>query len=1352
MAMDLVRQCIQNEEYSNEEELALARLSTHSPLSCGLRLLIWWASRCSKSLVHLYGGSEDTHPELQYDALAAAEYRCNKNRITNLKKEEEEVILGTVRRRADAWPTQNLASQAKEHTTFIQDVERKLQREGIATSPCRPPTRFPLELSTQGSKIASKMVNALKESYTTFLELPRYSFKDIDLDPLQAETVQRREDIEQKLLTTLNSMRDRRSISCYVTGGIERASKMGLMRLAFDPISILEYQPAMNPDECIEVQADAIGWCLFCVFEDKLTRLVRARRQGNDSEWLQEMRCVRNWDPVMHQRWLVFEVEQMLQIRPKQYITIKRLLDNPGSAIQLNMGQGKTRVLVPMLILELCKNQGQKARVNLLPAIFHEALQYFRLSLVASVHSVNLFTLPFQRSFVLNQKTSNLLADEMRRCWTLGGCLVVTPQHRNSLLLKQYDSDVTVGGLEDSVVDILDESDAILDYNFQLVYAIGNQIPLPSCSTRYHAAEALLKVFVDNVADVIDIFRKFRDNEKSSIHMDSLRTAPGEFPYIRLLDLSFDEETQIAAVLAAHLMRDPPHHFRWMRKIKDDERRKDLLLNMLVNARLDGVKGLLSDCKLFDKNREDILAFRGCLAFGLLFHALKNRYRVSYGRKSHGLLNGQCGEGNKHFRASIAYAQQRVTNIAVPYAASDTPKQRAEFTHPDMAILYTCLSYLHEGLTRAQFMETLRVLDTKKRGLQDTVYSEWIAGIRDGVPANELEVFDNIKKVDVTNADQIEKMYARMHRCMDVVFFWLNEIVFPNETHQFPQRRVSSAWNLSESKTAIGFSGTHDNHLPLSITQISHTDAELRATDGEMIDLILNCTKKVHVFDTSALNGRQRGWTSIMHHFGIGARTVECLLPWEIILDDSLRLGASALIDVGGLMAGAKASDIIKFVAQWIESRLRETADFRGIVYFSVETNQWMVYQLESKQNVALDRSAIKEDRCFVYFDESRCRGSDMKLLASAGAVVTLDKRMTKDKFLQGCARMRKLGRDNQWLVIAGNEETLSKKSSVKNVVEGIIETSIHTSQKALLTYFDRAQNFHSFPTPVDDELDLEALYAGYKRDYEDLRHYLDSHFEAQEHSDEILSQAVGYCREHGEGAEVHISTIGQECEKEVETEAEEQEEEETQLESRYPYAQIDWHYSYVFDCPDVLFRGTFVKLKDVIRAKVKTLSDIRWSDKVYCSPNFFKTIACYDKRQDLSLYLRPVSHVIIFEDGRVVLISAYEMDKLLPLWWAKHGTKPRAVLDNLFLLNQKKGGCRLAGHLLPVSVEVMTTLKLFRGYVDFSNDEKKELEQMLQDVKRPHDKMQELLYMRSRDGYFERSDLDNVSYSVSNT
>jgi hypothetical protein len=59
----------------------------------------------------------------------------------------------------------------------------------------------------------------------------------------------------------------------------------------------------------------------------------------------------RIWDPSAHPKWLAFEVEGQLQIRPAQYHVAQLLMQQPGAIAQLNMGEGKTRVILPMLAL-----------------------------------------------------------------------------------------------------------------------------------------------------------------------------------------------------------------------------------------------------------------------------------------------------------------------------------------------------------------------------------------------------------------------------------------------------------------------------------------------------------------------------------------------------------------------------------------------------------------------------------------------------------------------------------------------------------------------------------------------------------------------------------------------------------------------------------------------------------------------------------------------------------------------------------------------------------------------------------------------------------------------------------------
>ena len=65
---------------------------------------------------------------------------------------------------------------------------------------------------------------------------------------------------------------------------------------------------------------------------------------------LQELLCKRTWSIDDHPQWLVFEAEGQLQIRPAQLAVARHLMHHPGAVDQLNMGEGKTRVILPMLV------------------------------------------------------------------------------------------------------------------------------------------------------------------------------------------------------------------------------------------------------------------------------------------------------------------------------------------------------------------------------------------------------------------------------------------------------------------------------------------------------------------------------------------------------------------------------------------------------------------------------------------------------------------------------------------------------------------------------------------------------------------------------------------------------------------------------------------------------------------------------------------------------------------------------------------------------------------------------------------------------------------------------------------
>lgn len=71
--------------------------------------------------------------------------------------------------------------------------------------------------------------------------------------------------------------------------------------------------------------------------------------------------------------WLCFEAENKVQLWLSQLQTYENLT-SPGDFCQLNMGEGKTQVIIPMMILDaIYEKKNYLPRINLLSSLIDEA-------------------------------------------------------------------------------------------------------------------------------------------------------------------------------------------------------------------------------------------------------------------------------------------------------------------------------------------------------------------------------------------------------------------------------------------------------------------------------------------------------------------------------------------------------------------------------------------------------------------------------------------------------------------------------------------------------------------------------------------------------------------------------------------------------------------------------------------------------------------------------------------------------------------------------------------------------------------------------------------------------------------
>ncbi|KAJ1474779.1 hypothetical protein T484DRAFT_1830922 [Baffinella frigidus] len=252
-----------------------------------------------------------------------------------------------------------------------------------------------------------------------------------------------------------------------------------LARAACRPELLRTFNPFLSDAAVARLHEGVLEWLQLCVLEDKLGRMEHLARAGFKQDLEKELQELERpeWVRVRDfPHWLVFEVEQQLQIRGNQYTVARHLMENKGAITQLNMGEGKTRVILPMLALHLSSPSSPLLRVHFLSQLLAEAAEYLHACLTASLLNRRIFLLPFHRDVSLDLRRVRLMRQGLERCRAAAGFVCVAPEHRLSLDLKFHE--LTTHGAPAAVLqlleelaevpffDILDESDELLRHKY----------------------------------------------------------------------------------------------------------------------------------------------------------------------------------------------------------------------------------------------------------------------------------------------------------------------------------------------------------------------------------------------------------------------------------------------------------------------------------------------------------------------------------------------------------------------------------------------------------------------------------------------------------------------------------------------------------------------------------------------------------------------------------------------------------------------------------------------------------------------------------------------------------------------
>ncbi|KAH7021746.1 hypothetical protein B0J12DRAFT_773782 [Macrophomina phaseolina] len=695
-----------------------------------------------------------------------------------------------------------------------------------------------------------------------------------------------------------------------------------------------------------------IAYAISITMLQRLLRMNEAHVKGNHKRLFEEQKNLghQNWQPSEYPDWLLMEIDANLLIRPDQVdVALATISPTSGSNSRL------LRVVVPKALL-LQTAQLMQARVGGL--------------LGREVRHV-----PFSRKTPTTPETTKAYWNLHKEMLGSSGVMVALPEHIMSFMLSgiQRFSDNRVPEATPMVKvqtwmrkicrDVLDECDFTLAVRTQLIYPSGQQTTVDGHPHRWETAEALLRLVEGH------LFNLRQDFPRS---IDVVRRPGGGFPFVFFLRK--DAEDALTSRLVKNILRGQSSILptNGCTRAERQAIRHFITDGSVRPATVERIQSMFPDMPVAKQN---LYLLRGLLVHRILLLTLKKRWNVQYG------------------------LHETRDPIAVPYHAKGVPSDQAEWGHPDVAILFTCLSFYFGGLSPSQLRQSLEHL--VKSDDPSSEYDRWTH--------STANLPDSLREWNVINVDdeaQLLEIWQHLRFNVVVIDYFLNRFVFPRHAKQFRIKLQASGWDIPLTAPApisdegklkpltTGFSGTNDNRtmLPLTIKQedlprLSHTNAEVL---------------------TYLLQDRNRQYMLAADPRGRHISEVQLL---RMLHNRSIRM----LIDAGAQILEMDNHTLAK---EW----LRIDTEAKAALYFDKQNRPYILYH--NGKAIPLLASPFADDlsACLVYLDEAHTRGTDLKMPTYATGALTLGLGQTKDHTVQAAMRLRELATTQSVVFFAAPE------------------------------------------------------------------------------------------------------------------------------------------------------------------------------------------------------------------------------------------------------------------------------------------------------------------------------------------
>lgn len=721
----------------------------------------------------------------------------------------------------------------------------------------------------------------------------------------------------------------------------------------------------------------------------------------------EELTAIRQYTPALDPEILVFEYSENKRVWPLQAKFIHDLTIAHGDSykskiIQMVMGGGKTKVLLPLLALR--KANGSNLSLIEVPAAL------FKTN-VADLQAASLkhfgqkgFAFEFSRETPITAESLKVLYRNLQEAMRNRNYVISTAESIQSVELKYFEllyqgvpkipggkiiselSDEEKTQFEEKKTEweqslanlekilktfkyktdvIIDEVDSVLDARKELNYTVGSaqSIPLSYRETLVALCALFPKVPLPECGCTLQEVMK---GEKL-IPNEGLWKKVME----RLADKLLEETDSPLYPLIQTLKAETKMGSEDLQSLKK------YLLQPNVKENIDMpsfIQNLPPNLSLW---RKKVALLKG--SFNLLPTVLKR-------------------EPNVHYGLTRDPKKLKEREIAIPYVGNNIPNEQARFGTSLETALFTLQIQANQNLSFDVVKRFINEFVQRSKKQQQEIFeaTDTIVNLDETEAGVEFKKLTSNKKISDINPDNVEllkKLINDFSQTPKVREHCLSHYILAEVTNHPQIIRSNPQNHVRQVRSRQGITGTPSNYRNLQ-SLMSYRRKETLGTDGQTIDHIL-----------------QKGKDSPVH---VPSQKTPGLILQEIFSNHKNPEKISAFIDLGALFKGKPNLEVAQGIANHYRGR---KSNLKYVLFFN-EAQVLCGLSIENGniKEIGSSEPAVIKDALgcgpleyFTYYDQVRARGTDIDQPLDGIGLLTVGLNSNEVDLRQAAMRMRGL-------------------------------------------------------------------------------------------------------------------------------------------------------------------------------------------------------------------------------------------------------------------------------------------------------------------------------------------------------